>query len=430
MKNREFGRLTGLLGALLAAIAPALWAQDDFSPGSTAKIALGEVENPVLVYVPADYDSARSWPAAFHYHGTNGQPNFRAPLAYTGGRGFVLVGMEFTVRGTPKATPDYFEAEAAVFRKVRELVAAKVRLDPERLFIGGFSKGGWIAGTLAEAYLPEVAGAYLLGAGKTPFAVKSPLPGRKRRSLYIGVGQLELNFPYGVRAIKYFTGLGFEVTFDGYPGLGHSIPMREGGNDIFQQRSPAFLQWWQVQQHRNAPAPLKQPVTAWFGANLALAENGGISPRERFLALHRARRVPFYRYLNAEQRKSLQQRINALAKHPDCEAEIAAQKRFFDVVNREAGGGDFARLHQLALDYHQVYHRHSSTYHGALAALASGRISRQLGDLGNWRFANAAQRQAVENIVAQNPIPKVASDELLNALRATEAAVRVEAGDR
>ncbi|MEM1297560.1 MAG: hypothetical protein AAGH89_19490, partial [Verrucomicrobiota bacterium] len=295
----------------------------------------------------------------------------------------------------------------------------------DRLYVGGFSKGGWIASTLAEAYLPDLAGVILLGAGKTPFTVKTPMSRRGGRALYIGVGQLEINFPYGMRAIKHFSGLGFKVTFDGYPGLGHSIPIRKDGHDVFQQRSVHFLQWWDVERYRDSPLPLKQPVEDWFQSVRDVAENAGLPAQNRFLAIYRARRAPFHAYLTAEQRKTIEALVADFAKNLQCRGEIDSQRQFFEVVNRELGGGDFERLHRLAMDYHRVWMENPNTYHGALGGLSSARLGGQVRDIGNWRFSTINQKDEALARLQKNPIPKVARENLLSQIRDIEESIRI-----
>ncbi|MEM7014507.1 MAG: hypothetical protein AAF585_23855, partial [Verrucomicrobiota bacterium] len=231
--------------------------------------------------------------------------------------------MEFSVRGTPKATEEFFQTEVANFRKVRQLLAQNgIRVDGERLYIGGMSKGGWISATLAESYLPDIAGAYLLGAGMTPFRMGSPLRPNGKRALYIGVGNLDINYPYGVQGIEYFGNLGFEVTFDGYPGLGHTVPTGGRGGDILHALSPKFVQWWKVEQHRDDIAPLRDPVAEWFESVIAISIDESIPVSERFLAVQWAPRFPYYRFLNQQQRENIVSARQQLLREPSVAAEV------------------------------------------------------------------------------------------------------------
>lgn len=397
---------------------------EDFAPGTVTDISVPGFQFPAVVYVPTDYSADKTWPLVLNYHGTNGKPSVSIPRTYTNGEGFIIVGMDFTQRGVAQATEEFYQDEVKALRDTQRLLGEKLSLDPKRLYIGGFSKGGWVSSKLAEGYLPDLAGVYILGAGQFPNS-RANKRAANSPSLYIGVGQLEINYPWGVKAIDHFEGLGYEVTFDGYPGLGHRIPMSADASDVFMEQSLSFRQWWEVQRHRTDIAPLRDPVQQWYGALIARVTSGEVEPRDGYLALHRARRYPYYRFLNATQKEELGGLLNKLETHPAAKAEISAQNRFHHLIQGELGTRTFETVHDAALDYYRGYEAHPDTYHGALAGLAAERLRRQLADSKGWRVDNPSTQARMDKLLADEPIPEVPQQPLLDLLRATEEAIRL-----
>ncbi len=390
-----------------------------FVAGEETSMEVAGLENPVVIYLPVDFEPGRRWPVVFHYHGTNGLPNVGVPRAYTGGRGFVLAGMDYRVRGTPKSTAAYYEGEVAILRSVLGRLREELPIDPERIYLGGFSKGGWFAATMGESYLKdELAGIYVLGAGTFPHRVRPPQPSQRPRMCYIGVGQLEINFPYGVRAIRHFSGLGFDVTFEGYPGLEHEVPMgRNAGADPFQRLAPGFLQWWQTVLHRDHAEALREPVQVWYEGVGERVLNERLPARDRYLVVHEGRRAPFYGLLSKAQRVEWERWMTALAQAPEVRREREAQSACYAVVEREVRAEEFGALLEIVRAYDEVRRTHPGTYHGALAGLSAERVAKQLRDLDRWRFDSAEQRARVEAELADRPLPEVPVKELLALMR-------------
>ena len=395
----------------------------DYAPGTETRLEIPGFENQVIVYVPQDYTADREWPIVHHYHGTNGKPTVGIPRLYTRGKGFVIVGMDFTERGNSPVTKEFYQNELKAIADTHRLVGQHVRIDGNRVYVGGFSKGGWVSSRLAESYMPDLSGAYVLGAGQAPYTVDRPIQLRKKRSLYIGVGQLEINYPWGVMAIDHFDSLGFQVTFEAYPGLGHSMPTQQSGADPFRRVSTHFLQWWDVERHRDQPAPLREPVQNWFGAIGRLAADTEVSTNARYLAVYRSRRAPFYHYLNQEQRQALAGWLKELSAVPSVQKEITAQSRFFQLIERENSNRTFSTLLSVATEYHEAYARNAETYHGALAGLCSERLRKQLSDTGRWRFSDPEQKRRTDELLASNPIPVAPEKELVEQIRAVEKAI-------
>ena len=83
----------------------------EFVPGQEVALSFKRVVKPLIVYLPENYDAAKRWPVVFHYHGTGGNPRVAIPRAYTNGKDFILVGMEYATLRSRVAEEDYLDVE-------------------------------------------------------------------------------------------------------------------------------------------------------------------------------------------------------------------------------------------------------------------------------------------------------------------------------
>jgi len=414
---------TPLLLLTLLVFAWPLRAQE-FAPGSETPITIPGYTYPALVYVPTDYTADREWPLVLFFHGSGGRPTTGLPRTFTGGTGFVIVGMDFTVDARTLMTREVYAQEVQALNHVKAQVAAKLKVNPKRVYVGGFSMGGWVASRLTEAYLPDIAGAFILGAGQNPGDPFPPKRGPDKRNVYIGVGQLESNYPWGVMAIDLFRSLNCEVSFEMYPGLGHSVPTGPvTGTDVFNRMTTSFQQWWAIERHRDDPAPLREPVLRWFEAEKALAAKEDVAANLRFLALTRAKQRPFYRYLAAAQRKELDAAMAGL-KQAAVVAESAAMGRYQQLILRENLDRTYSKLLEAAHAYHQAYTQAPETYYGTLAELSAGRLREQLSNPGRWAADPKTQARIQEQYEAR-PLAPVPVDELIAIIRSAEESIWV-----
>jgi len=223
-----------ILGLLFAADKPEKINDPGFAPGREFRV---DVDNEYiggkhfLVYVPADYTDQYDWPAIFFYHGMNGQPTTWPFKQITNGRGFIVVGMEYILRGKTKRTKgqyiNYLKRERRSVLEVKEYICEHLKIDEKRLFIAGSSKGGWHTSAMLEISARAWAGAVILAAGRyrsvnviTTTADKKVLRGKP---IYIGAGEKDMNLASAKRAASYYRGRGAEVTFEEYKGAGHAF---------------------------------------------------------------------------------------------------------------------------------------------------------------------------------------------------------------
>ncbi len=371
---------------------------EEFAAGKTTTLPWEDLANPMVVYLPSNYSTDRAWPVIFHYHGTKGDPTVALPKAYTKGEDFVIVGMEYLTRDKPPPKKDYLDIEIVHFREVREFLSRKVRIDRKRCYVGGFSKGGWFGSEFAETHMgTDFAGAYILGAGKrSPDRRKTKrISGKK--PVYIGVGQMDENYIYGVNAIKHFKELGAHVTYDEYLGVGHRMPAK---------LSESFRQWFAIEAARPRFDPVREEAKDWSQSKLAHAE-GIEEPVDRYLYLAKLRKMPFFYLLDADSRSGIDKALGVVGRLPELKPELAARAKYLPLLQRELRGGGMEFLRDVADDHHDIYVAHPETYFGKRAGMEVARLRLMLTAFDRWRWPNPEARRKVEAEFAKNPIPNV-----------------------
>jgi len=200
------------------------------------------------VYLPAEYDPDKAWPVIFNYHALGGAAETHTIRRITEGKRYIVVGMSYSKPGL-----DSFELLATVdvniFHHVLAALKEHVNIDEKKLYVGGFSKGGFYSCELMRL-LPELAGAIVLGAGTNGGDHKWPdLTGKH---IYVGVGEKD---GYKNDATEsFFTGLGATVTHEQWPGLGHTI------GDMTTLRKWLVAQAELPNQSATQPASAAQPA--------------------------------------------------------------------------------------------------------------------------------------------------------------------------
>src|SRR5210317_36357 len=106
------------------------------------------------VYLPTDYSPDKKHPCIFFYPGTSGSPDTRFMRSLTGGKTYVIVGMEYHIRGKiqlpPKEIKEYQANNMKTYKAVRKYLEERIAIDPKRVFLSGVSKGGWITSLQGE----------------------------------------------------------------------------------------------------------------------------------------------------------------------------------------------------------------------------------------------------------------------------------------
>lgn len=223
-------------------IAAPLFAADKPQRSELPKFALGEeirvdVDNKYiggdhfLVYVPSDYTADANWPVIFVYHGMNAQPTTWPFRQATQGKGFIIIGMGYVPQENSKMTKeqyiDYMGRERRSVLEVKRQVSKALKIDEDRFFVGGFSKGGWHSSAMIESSPKVWAGAVIFAAGRSRSVSLISTPAGKKalqdKPIYIGAGEKDANLRSAKRAAEYYKQLGAKVTFEEFKGAGHGF---------------------------------------------------------------------------------------------------------------------------------------------------------------------------------------------------------------
>ena len=241
--NKRLISVSGLfIGLLCFCIAGLVFAAGEAKKTVAPKFVAGEevridVDNEriggdhFLVYVPSGYTEKKDWPVIFVYHGVDGQATTWPLRQATGGEGFIIIGMGYVQNGKGRITKgqyiNYVKRERKSVLEVKRYVSKHLKVDKKRLFVTGFSKGGWHTSVMLECSAKAWAGAVIFAAGRsrnasliTTAANKKALRGKP---IYIGAGETDQNLPAAKRAVTYYERLGAKVTFEEFKGAGHSF---------------------------------------------------------------------------------------------------------------------------------------------------------------------------------------------------------------
>lgn len=223
-----------IAGTLFAADKPAEINEPNFAPGEEVRIDANNKfigGDHFIVYVPADYTNEQDWPVIFFYHGMNGQPTTWPFKQITGGNGFIVIGMGYVPSGEGPMTEgqyvNYIKRERRSVLEVKRYVSGHLRIDEKRLFVTGFSMGGWHAAAMLESSPKVWAGAVILAAGRRQDAglitTDSGRGALRGKPIYIGVGEKDTNLAPAKKAAAYYEKLGAKVTFEEFKGAEHSF---------------------------------------------------------------------------------------------------------------------------------------------------------------------------------------------------------------
>jgi len=199
------------------------------------------------VYIPKEYNKSKAWPVIFYYHGLGGMPSTSTIRSATEGKRYIVVGMSYSKPGL-----DSFEllstVDVKIFHHVLAALKEKLNVDEKKLYVSGFSKGGFYSCELMKL-LPELAGAVVLGAGTGDR--DDEWPDLTGKHMYVGVGEKDQYKHPGTK--EHFTKHGATITIEEWPGLGHSV------GDMTKLRK-----WLVTEAERKPPAsqPASQPARA------------------------------------------------------------------------------------------------------------------------------------------------------------------------
>jgi predicted esterase len=331
---------------ILSLVIP-LQAGEDFT------LAIEGCEDQVLVDLPANWREGGSYPAVLFYHGTGGRPSTGMIRGHAGEDEWIVVGMAYARRGTFQLTPAGMDAEVKVLRTVRDELEKRAGLDRGRVFVSGFSKGGWVSGLLLQRER-WLAGAAILGAGHMHELEAVPKPFASAVPVFVGVGRHDRNYPFSLRARVFFGGLGAGVEMETWRGIGHDFP---------DYGSKGLREWLQL---RRGVEPEKQELIR------ELEEIQALDGFEKWWALVDFRERPFVRAASmVEQVDSLR---GELEKEPALAREANLLRESRRLLAREIGKKTLKDLEEIVLGYARIEEAARGSHQGEVATKDRQRV--------------------------------------------------------
>lgn len=203
-----------------------------FTPGQTTEFRLpffaglltyGDDTRPLynVLHVPAGYDPNRSYPLMIRFQPQGGKPSTYDLGKVCNNEAFVL-GVSWPL-SKPEAEGWWtITSQDYLWPATAHWVFSNFNIDRTRVFVGGFSAGGWAASQ--EGMLPSMRHI------STHFIILSAgMRGKYRMELYkgspvfIGVGTEGMNYSSAKAAKSKLESAGFDVTYVEAPGVGHAI---------------------------------------------------------------------------------------------------------------------------------------------------------------------------------------------------------------
>lgn len=308
----------------------------------------------IQVTLPDNHDPSKKYPAVFYYHGMGGKPDTSLMRGHVDGREWIVVGMTYFQQDGFSYTPEALKKERVLLKSVRMNLAEKRGLDQKRCYVAGFSKGGWMADLLLQAE-PSLAGGVILGAGHL-YKAGGGSGGQKSkdRPVFIGVGRLDGNFPFALRAVVYHRALGAQTTFESWHGLRHALP-KDG--------STALQQWFSMRVH---PAAKLRPVAGKeMLAELADAEK--LDPYLQWIRLRQLRDYPYSPIFGESWQKRLDGKIAALESTAPVQTEAGFLKLHRKLLIREIKEATLIGMAKINIGYQELIRKAPNAKQAELA---------------------------------------------------------------
>ena len=338
---------------------------------------------PLELSLPSNHDPAKSWPAVFFYHGTGGHPTTKMIREHTGAKDWIVVGMTYTRPGPFTYTPENLKRELEVLHRVRDQLAQTKGLDPKRVYVSGFSMGGWMSGMFFQADR-SLAGAAILGAGHMHEVTPKAGPLRAGTPLFIGVGRMDGTYPFALKARLFFGKQGAEVRMETWEGLGHEFP--KGG-------SPGFREWFAL---RNGGAPDAAALDAEY------AKIGALPPLEQWRSLLEFRERPYVNLAGQKWPETIKAKLTELEQMPDVATESKAFKEHRRLLADEVNAVTLSDLQKVREGYETLVLQAGN---GEEVKLIQADLKRISGLLENFEGQRAAREKTKPLETPQPPKP-------------------------
>lgn len=218
----------------------------NLSPGETVKSEYPGYHGFLQIHRPAAAPGRAGYPVIFWYHGysRNLRPNTRITRAVTGGKIFIIVGMDYaTEKFYEDLEPIALDEEVQKFHAVLQALQDCVPIDREHLIMAGYSQGGYATTLIGERVIDELAGLVVLGAGRSQGGRNLPAEtAMEGMPIFIGIGENDsVHRETAEATAKVYALLGATVSIEHWPDTTHIDGWRRYLEDV---RNTAGLRSW------------------------------------------------------------------------------------------------------------------------------------------------------------------------------------------
>lgn len=322
--------------------------------GKTIELNFPELQHRIKVVLPDDYDPSKKYPALLYYHGQGGKPDTSLMLHHAGSKQWIIVGMTYYQLGAMTMSREAMAKEMTLLRSVKRHLQTKYGMDPARCYVGGFSKGGWMTDMFLQAD-PSLAGGVILGAGHLHEYHKSPVRYQKKKPVFIGVGRLDPNYPYALKAVLHHRKVGAHTNLEVWPDIAHSMPV---------DGSEGLQQWLNLRL-------LEKPAlneTATNAMQKSYEEALKLAPLEQWQRLGVIRDQPYADVLGSDWKKPITQKMEDLEKVEPVKSEAQALAKHRKILYQEITKVTLTSLVQVHNNYQALADQFPSTVEGKLAS--------------------------------------------------------------
>ncbi|MFT7304450.1 MAG: dienelactone hydrolase [Akkermansiaceae bacterium] len=311
-----------------------------------------KLPHPVKVSLPENYDPAVKHPTFFYYHGTSGRPTTDLMRTQAGNKDWIIVGMTYTHRGKFTLSPQSFAAEQKIYHTVRSIMIAKHGTDPDKLYIGGFSLGGWHTDLMLQAE-PTISGGIIIGAGHAQIAPGAMKKYPAKKPIHIALGRSDGSYTYALKGFLHHRQLGGTVSLEVWPSLGHAYP--ENGSDSIRQwlalraKSPVAL----------APLALKELTEA-------VAKTESLKPIEKWDRLREVKDMPYFALTPPAWQAKFKKSLAALEATGPVVTDASLYSKHRRLLHQEITNRTLTSLKKVNLSYLDLSSKYPNTRQGKL----------------------------------------------------------------
>lgn len=330
------------------------------APGEIQRKDVTDLPQPILWQLPKNYAPDREWPVLIFYHGTNGRPTLELLKEYTKEQDFILIGMTYVRSGRFQYSEENLQEEIAACHRVVDLVAKDGRMDRKRIYVGGFSKGGWVSAMLID-HDHRFAGGFVMGGGVYDRQLYKAKKFSRRTPVYIGVGQKDGNTIMSLNAKVHFRNLGAEVTLEVWPDLGHKWPRGE-------HKGAAFTQWLEMLVLEDQPRQQRREMEEWFASELKRVK-AIEDPLARYQEAEILAAMPGTVFLGKAARDQGAALLNELRSQEPVKKEWEIQQRYRKIVRHEMKDRLLDTLKTCSRGYLALSKKDPNSIYGKRAAI-------------------------------------------------------------